>query len=100
MKTLIINKNNWSGEEAGIKIGKTVLKVFGCFGSESWETFKINKTSKNTFEVTNKNFKQAVCYGYFDNDYVSVYKGCYYKIHSNKENAIFIIVAQLIFNCF
>jgi len=67
----IIEKGNFSGEKAEIKIFKNKVSLYGVCGQEKWEDFNINiQRSKCfiSFSVTHKNWDYLLITGYLDKD--------------------------------
>lgn len=66
-----INKNNWTGEQAKIRISESnnTVSLYGVCGVPKWETFKISITAKDgftAFEIINKNWGYPLGIGYFN----------------------------------
>lgn len=96
MKTLLINKNNWSGDQAKIKIFKNKVSLYGVCGRDRWESFniKINKRIKDfiSFSVDHKDYGMIVT-GYFNN-------GIWYAQANvqRESNCLYTAIAQVLFN--
>lgn len=91
----IINKANWSGEKAKIRINKSknTLSLYGVCGEPKMEVFTI-KNGK----VYNKNFSCSVCHiekCIINNDIW--YKA--YNYYTSRESLCkYIAIAQLLYN--
>lgn len=91
----IINKNNWSGEEAKINISpsKQTLSLYGVCGESKWEKFNIfvKYGEFTSFHVTHKDYGIIVT-GHLD-------KIWYAQAEVERSNkCLYTAIAQVLYN--
>lgn len=91
-----INKYNWSGDSAKIRINdnKKTVSLYGVCGSENWEVFKLKKIDLYTWEINHKGWELPLAH-------VTIHAKCF--IASNgycerESNCLYTATAQLLYN--
>lgn len=96
MITKTIEKGNWSGEQADIKIFKNKVCLYGVCGQEKWESFNIkiqHKKDFTSFSVHHKEWQTPLIIGYLNNN------TWYAQANLQRENkCLYTAIAQVLYN--